>query len=103
MRVETWTLSSLNWGENVYRVRTASQRVEKEIAALPSSVRDRVLEAMQKLAEDPRPRGARKLMGEMGGAWRIRVGDYRVIYDVVDEEQVVIILATLHRRQAYRR
>jgi mRNA interferase RelE/StbE len=93
---------SLNWSETVYRVRTASQRVEKEIAALPQHARARVLEAIQKLAEDPRPRGVRKLMGEMGGAWRIRVGDYRILYDVDDEAQLVIILAALHRREAYR-
>jgi len=42
------------------------------------------------------------MMGEMRGAWRIRVGDYRVIYDVDDDERLVIILAVLHRREAYR-
>ncbi|MBC7252335.1 MAG: type II toxin-antitoxin system RelE/ParE family toxin [Anaerolineae bacterium] len=87
----------------MYRVRTASRRVEKEIAALPRHVRERVIEAIQKLAENPHPQGARKLMGEMGGAWRVRVGDYRVIYDVDDDKRVVIILAALHRREAYRR
>jgi len=87
----------------VYRVKTASRRVEKEIAELPQHVRDRVIEAIQKLAENPRPQGARKLIGEMGGAWRIRVGDYRIIYDVDDDERLVIILAALHRREAYRR
>jgi mRNA interferase RelE/StbE len=87
----------------VYQVKTASRRVEKEIAELPQRVRDRVIKAIRKLAKDPRPRGARKLMGEMRGAWRIRVGDYRVIYDVNDDERLVIILALLHRREAYRR
>jgi len=87
----------------VYRVKTASRRVEKEIAELPQQARDRVIEAIRKLAEDPRPRGARKLVGEIGGAWRIRVGDWRVIYDVDEDERLVIILAALHRREAYRR
>ena len=86
----------------MYRVKTASRRVEKEIADLPHGVRDRVIRAIRRLAEDPRPRGARKMMGEMRGAWRIRVGDYRVIYDVDDDERLVIILAVLHRREAYR-
>ena len=87
----------------MYRIKTASRRVEKEIADLPHGVRDRVIRAIRRLAEDPRPRGARKMMGEMGGAWRIRVGDYRIIYDVKDDEQLVITLAALHRREAYRR
>jgi mRNA interferase RelE/StbE len=92
-----------NWGERVYRVRTASRRVEREIAGLPQGVRDRVVQAIRKLAHDPRPPGTRKMVGEMRGAWRIRVGDYRVIYDVDDDERLVIILAALHRREVYLR
>ena len=42
-------------------------------------------------------------MGAMRGAWRMRVGDYRVIYDVDDAQQLVVILAVLHRREVYRR
>jgi len=87
----------------VYKVEVASRRVEKEIAELPSGVRNRVIRAVRTLAKDARPGGARKLMGEMRGAWRIRVGDYRVIYDVDDDRRLVIILAVLHRREVYRR
>jgi len=42
-------------------------------------------------------------MGAMRGAWRIRVGDYRVIYDADDAQQLVVILAVLRRREVYRR
>jgi len=87
----------------VYRVAAASRRVEKEIADLPAGVRERIIRAIRKLVENPRPQEARKLMGAMRGAWRIRVGDYRVIYDVDDAQQLVVILAVLHRREAYRR
>ena len=86
----------------MYRVRTASHRVEKEIADLPRSVRERIFRALRQLSHNPRPIGSRKLSGEMRGAWRIRVGDYRIIYDVDDEAQTVIVLAALHRREAYR-
>jgi len=86
----------------VYQVKAASRRVEKEIAALPHQIRDRVIQAIRKLSDDPRPRGARKLGGEMRGAWRIRVGDYRVLYDIEDDQGLVIVLAVLHRREAYR-
>lgn len=87
----------------MYRIRTASRRVEKEIADLPGEVRQRVVQAICNLVGDPRPQGARKLVGEMRGAWRIRVGSYRVIYDVDDGQQLVVILAVLHRREAYQR
>lgn len=87
----------------MHRIETASRRVEKEIASLPGGVRERVIQAIGSLREDPRPRGSRKMMGEMRGAWRIRIGDYRVIYDVDDDRQLVIILVVLHRREVYRR
>ena len=87
---------------HVYRVKTASRPVEKEITALPHTVRERVVQAIQQLSEDPRPRGSRKLSGEMRGAWRIRVGDFRVLYDIDDNQRLVIVLAVLHRREAYR-
>jgi len=86
----------------VYQVKTASRRVEKEIADLPQGMRERVIQTIRKLAEDPRPRGSRKMAGEMRGAWRIRVGDFRVLYDGDDDQRLVIILAVLHRRGAYR-
>ena len=86
----------------MYRVKTASHRVDKEITDLPQSARGRVLRAIQQSSANPRPLGSRKLSGEMRGAWRIRVGDYRVIDDVDDDQQTVIILAVLHRREAYR-
>ena len=87
----------------MYRIEIASRRVEKEIAVLPNAMRERIIQAMRKLGENPRPSGARKMIGEMRGAWRIRVGGYRVIYDVDDERRLVVILAVLHRREAYQR
>ena len=87
----------------MHRVETASRRVEKEIADLPGGVRERIIRAIRKLVENPCPQGARKLMGAMRGAWRIRVGGYRVIYDADDAQQLVVILAVLRRREVYRR
>ena len=100
----------------MYKIETASRRVEREIAGgstalttgLPHGIRDRVIEAIQKLAEEPRPRGARKLAGEMRGACglsppvRVRIGEYRVLYDVDDEAQKITILRVKHRRDVYR-
>ncbi len=86
----------------MYQIETASRRVEKEISTLPRRTRERVIQAIKKLSDAPRQQGARKLSGEMRGAWRIRIGDYRVIYDIDDDQEIVTILAVLHRREAYR-
>lgn len=84
-----------------YRVEftTAAAR---QVKKLPRLARDRILDAIECLGEDPRPSGARKLTGEHT-AWRIRIGDYRVIYDVFDAELVVTVVRAAHRREVYDR
>jgi mRNA interferase RelE/StbE len=84
-----------------YRVefRAAAAR---QVKKLPKPARDRVLDAIEDLGEDPRPHGAKKLVGERT-AWRIRVGDYRVIYDVLDAELIVTVVRAAHRREVYDR
>lgn len=74
----------------------------RQVKKLPRPARDRVLEAIQDLAEDPRPRNSKKLSGEQT-AWRIRVGNYRVIYDVADSELTVTVVRAAHRREVYDR
>ena len=83
-----------------YRVEftTAAAR---EIHKLPRRVRDRLLDAIEDLVDDPRPHTAKELVGQT--AWRIRVGDYRVIYDVFDDALTVTIVRAAHRREAYAR
>ncbi|WP_193598302.1 type II toxin-antitoxin system RelE family toxin [Microbacterium sp. YJN-G] len=74
----------------------------RQVKKLPRPARDRVLEMVAVLAEDPRPHGAKKLVGEQT-AWRIRIGEYRVIYDVFDAELTVTVVRAAHRREAYDR
>lgn len=74
----------------------------RQVKKLPRQVRDRVLNAISDLAREPRPHGAKKLVGEQT-AWRIRIGDYRVIYDVFDTELTVSVVRTAHRREIYNR
>jgi mRNA interferase RelE/StbE len=71
-----------------YRVDVASRRVEKEIRAVDANYRERVLAAIQNLAENPRPYGYTKLEGIYH---RIREGPYRVIYAILDDDWVVVI------------
>ncbi|MFC7375677.1 type II toxin-antitoxin system RelE/ParE family toxin [Brachybacterium sp. GCM10030267] len=84
-----------------YRV-VFTSAAARQVKKLPRPARERVLAAVEDLAANPRPHGATKLVGERT-AWRIRAGDYRVIYDVLDEELTVTIVRAAHRRDAYDR
>lgn len=74
----------------------------RQVRKLPRPARERVLDAVEDLADDPRPHGAKKLVGE-DVAWRIRVGDHRVIYEVLDGELTVTVVRAAHRREVYDR
>jgi len=76
-------------------------RAVKELLALPTPVQERVLAAVDLLAEDPRPRGARKLV-DQEERYRIRVGDFRVLYEIYDQVLVVVIVKVADRKRAYR-
>jgi len=73
---------------------------QKQLGGIDSKDRARIISAIQALAENPRPQGCRKLSGRP--AWRIRIGSYRVIYEVHDERLVVLIIAAGHRKEIYR-
>jgi mRNA interferase RelE/StbE len=68
---------------------------------LHGAIRDRITTAIDSLALEPRPAGAVKLAGR--GDYRVRVGDYRIVYAVDDDERLVIVARIAHRREIYRR
>lgn len=72
----------------------------KEIRKLDAQIRRRILAGIAELERDPRPNGVRKLAG-YDNAWRIRVGDYRVLYEVVDDQVLVTVVRVAHRRDVY--
>lgn len=74
---------------------------DRALDSLPKRDCARVLSKIESLERDPRPTGAKKLVGETD-VWRIRVGDYRVIYRVKDAELVILIIKIGHRREVYR-
>lgn len=74
---------------------------ERDLGRLAPEVHDRVILAIQALARQPRPPGCRKLTGSKSD-WRIRVGDYRVIYEIAEAIRVVRVNRVRHRREAYR-
>ena len=73
---------------------------QKQLAKIDGQDRERIIDAIRALANDPRPAGSKKLSGR--SAWRIRIGTYRVIYEVHDERLLVLVVAVGHRREAYR-
>jgi mRNA interferase RelE/StbE len=84
----------------MYRV-VVERSAEKDLRRLPPNMRLRVADALRSLARDPRPAGCRKLTGTKHD-WRIRVGDYRVIYEIADRLKVLRVYRIRHRREVYR-
>ena len=82
-----------------YRI-TFARSARHELEVLDPSVIRRVLPKIESLSTHPRPHGSRKLTGEKN-LWRIRIGDYRVIYSILDKERRIDITAVRHRREAY--
>ncbi len=83
-----------------YRV-IVPKPVQKQLNSLPDTVRERVLRRIVALKENPRPPGCVKLKG-YEDEYRIRIGNYRVRYEVRDEESIVLLLHCKHRRDVYR-
>ena len=79
---------------------TFARSARKELEALPNSLIQRIFPKIEALTIAPRPSGCRKLQG-FENLWRVRIGDYRVIYSVDDNLRIVDIVAVRHRRQAY--
>lgn len=77
------------------------RRAQKEILRLSSEIADRVTVAIDGLMAEPRPSNCKKLSGGRN-QWRLRVGDYRILYEIDDRKQEVRVYAVGHRREVYR-
>ena len=84
----------------MYRV-LLERAAEKDLSRLASEIHHRVIAVLHALAAHPRPPGCRKLAGSKND-WRIRVGDYRVVYEIADEIRIVRVNRVRHRREVYR-
>ena len=73
----------------------------KEFSQLPKNIQKRIAAKVNTLADNPRPRGVEKLEGREN-RYRIRVGDYRVIYEIHDEVLLVLVVRIGHCREVYR-
>ena len=79
------------------RIKRSAQR---ELAAIPQSTRMRLADAIDSLGQNPL--AGRSLKGELRGLRRLRVGDYRIVYELLDGELVILVVRVAHRREAYR-
>ena len=80
---------------------TLSRSARKELQKLPPQLVERIFPKIESLAVQPRPAGCKKLQGGQS-LWRIRVGDYRVVYSLDALRELVDIVAVRHRSEAYR-
>ena len=83
-----------------YEVNVA-RSARKELETLPARLGDRIFRVIERLEQNPRPEGCRKIQGS-SDLWRLRIGDYRVVYSVSDRTKKVDVVAVRHRRDAYR-
>jgi mRNA interferase RelE/StbE len=74
---------------------------ERDLRQLSVEDFHRVISHIKALADDPRPSGCRKITGSKSD-WRIRIGDYRVIYEIDEKAKAVRVMRIRHRREAYR-
>jgi mRNA interferase RelE/StbE len=78
-----------------------SNQAERDLNRLPAAVFERIVPEIRALAANPTPHGCAKLAGSKSD-YRIRVGDYRVLYEIADHVRIVRILRVRHRREPYR-
>ena len=73
---------------------------QKQLAKIDPQEQVRIIDALRDLSEEPRPHGSKKLTARP--AWRIRVGSYRVIYEIHDDQLIVLVITIGHRSHIYR-
>lgn len=74
---------------------------DKALSKLPVAVQRRIVTAVDALAVEPRPHGVVRLAGD-DNLWRVRVGEYRIVYEIHDGQLIVLVLRVAHRRDVYR-
>ncbi len=74
---------------------------EKELEKLPTRTVRKIFGALEDLSQNPRPVGSKKLVGQKENLWRIRIGDYRIVYLIEDKIRIVEVRRAGHRKDIY--
>ena len=85
---------------NSYTIKL-DRKVKKDLKSISSQDIQRIKSAIQQLSNNPRPNGCTKLKGKKQDYYRIRVGNYRVVYSIEDEILLVLVVQIGHRREIY--
>jgi mRNA interferase RelE/StbE len=83
-----------------YRI-TFNKRAEKQLKKLDPDAARQIRQAIDKLADNPRPQSAKRLKGKYKGLWRERTGNYRILYEIKEQQLVIIVLRLGHRKNIY--
>jgi mRNA interferase RelE/StbE len=83
---------------NPYKI-NITKKAKKELDKMSDDIVEPILTAIEKLSENPRPKGCKKLKGRLG--YRIRVGNYRIIYEIFDDVLVIEVVDLGHRKDIY--
>jgi mRNA interferase RelE/StbE len=79
-----------------------TKSIQKELDNLPDRLKERVYDKITQLSDNPRPDGVTKLKG-YENEYRVRIGDYRVRYEIVDKDKTILLLQCKHRREVYKK
>ncbi|MDB9311131.1 type II toxin-antitoxin system RelE/ParE family toxin [Aphanizomenon sp. CS-733/32] len=79
-----------------------TKSIQKQLDNISNNIQERVCEKIAQLAEEPRPDGVVKLKG-YDNEYRIRIGDYRLVYEIRDEQLIVLLVQCKHRRDVYKK
>ena len=77
------------------------RKAEQDLKKLPDNIYSRIIKTLHKLSQNPLPNGSRKITGSVND-WRVRVGDYRIVYEVLRKEKEVRVMRIRHRKNVYR-
>lgn len=86
----------------MYKVEFAP-RTEKQLKIIPADIREKIFERIEKLKTNPRPENIEPLHGQDAGLFRIRQGDYRIVYSIQDKKLLVLVVRIIHRKEVYKK
>ncbi|MEJ7622597.1 MAG: type II toxin-antitoxin system RelE/ParE family toxin [Pyrinomonadaceae bacterium] len=75
---------------------------ERQIKKLPAVARRKVIDLAESLSKDPRPKGSKALRGSLNGFFRVRTGNYRIVYAIDDRNVIITVVTVGNRRDIYR-
>jgi len=78
-------------------------RTKSQLEIIPKKVRGQIFERVEKLSKDPRPIGVEPLHGADEGFFRVRQGDYRIVYSIEDHKLLILIVRVVDRKEVYKK